>query len=159
MHLRPVFTRRSWIASIVVIAAVCAVWMPMRAAHAAASVLDPADATIKQSMDQMNDAMKALSKPITAESKAAALDELVKFETAVIAAKSLTPSSAAKVDEKKRAAFVSDFRKTLIEALEFACQAEAAITEGKFKDADKLINNKLAAMKSAGHSKFKEDGK
>jgi hypothetical protein len=83
----------------------------------------------------------------------------VKFETAVIAAKSLTPGSAAKVDEKKRAAFVADFRKTLIEALKFACDAEAAIADGKYKDAEKLINNKLSGVKSAGHSKFKEDGK
>jgi hypothetical protein len=134
-------------------------WFTLHAGASPAAALDPADATIKDSMGQMNDAMKALAKPITPENKDAALGELVKFETAVMAAKSLTPSSAAKVDEKKRAAFVGDFRKTLIEALEFACQAEAAITEGKYKDADKLINNKLAAMKSAGHSKFKDDGK
>lgn len=134
-------------------------WFTLHAGASPAPALDPADATIKQSMEQMNDAMKTLAKPITADTKDAALDALVKFETAVIAAKSLTPGSAAKVDEKKRAAFVGEFRKTLIEALEFACQAEAAITEGKFKDADKLINNKLAAMKSAGHSKFKDDGK
>ena len=158
MSLSPVRVRRSWIASLVLAGIVAAVWTTSRSAHAAAA-LDPVDATIKQSMEQMNDAMKALSKPITADTKEAALGELVKFETAVMAAKSLTPGSAAKVDEKKRAAFVGDFRKTLIEALEFACQAEAAITDGKYKDADKLINNKLAAMKSAGHSKFKDDGK
>jgi hypothetical protein len=142
------------------VAVACASWFSSHAgASPASSALDPVDASIKQSMDQMNDAMKALSKPITPENKDAALEELTKFETAVIAAKSLTPSSAAKVDEKKRPAFVADFRKTLVEALKFACDAEVAIAEGKYKDADKLINNKLAAMKSAGHSKFKEDGK
>lgn len=146
--------------AITLVTAVC--WSTVRASaspSAATPMLDPVDATIKQSMGQMSDALKALSKPITAENRDASLEELVKFETAVMAAKSLTPGSAAKVDEKKRAAFVADYRKTLIDALKFACDAEVAVAEGKFKDADKLINNKLAAMKSAGHSKFKEDGK
>jgi hypothetical protein len=149
-----------FVTTCVLAAVACTSWFALHAgASPASTALDPVDASIKQSMDQMNDAMKALSKPITPENKEAALEELTKFETAIIAAKSLTPSTAAKVDEKKRPAFVAEFRKSLVEALKFACDAEVAIAEGKYKDADKLINNKLAAMKSAGHSKFKEDGK
>jgi hypothetical protein len=137
-------------------------WITLRAgAHpsAAQPPMDPADAAIKQAMDQINDALKELGKPITADNKATALEQLGKIETAVIAAKSQTPGSAAKVDEKKRAAFVADFRKTLLDVLKTACDAEIAVADGKFKDADKLINNKLAGFKSAGHGKFKEDGK
>jgi hypothetical protein len=148
--------------SIALASVAAAAWFTLHSsagATAVAPALDPADAAIKQAMEQMNDAMKNLSKGITADNKAASLDELTKFETAVIAAKSQTPGSAAKVDEKKRAAFVADYRKTLLDALKTACDAEVAIADGKYKDADKLISNKLSGVKSAGHSKFKEEGK
>jgi hypothetical protein len=134
-------------------------WLTLQAEAAprpVSSAIEPADAAIKQAMDQIDSAVKALGKPITADTKAAALEELTKLQTAVIAAKSQTPGSAAKVDEKKRAAFVADYRKTLIDVLKVACDAEIAIADGKFKDADKLINNKLSAFKSSGHSKYKE---
>jgi hypothetical protein len=115
--------------------------------------------TIPKSMHEMDDALKALAKPITAETRAAALESLAKFESAVIAAKAETPPSAAKVEETKRAAFVADYRKTLLEALKFACDAETAALDGKYKDADTLIRNKLGGLKSTGHSKFKgEEG-
>jgi hypothetical protein len=128
-------------------------------AHASASPADPAEAAIEQAMGQMNDALEVLSKGVTAENRDAALDELAKFETALIAAKSQVPASAQKVDEKKRPAFVAEFRKSLLDALKIACDAEAAVADGKFKEADKLIANKLGAMKSAGHGKFKGEDK
>jgi predicted exporter len=126
-------------------------------ADASASPVDPAEAAIEQAMGQMNDALKVLSKGVNADNREAALAELTKFETAIIAAKSQVPASAEKVDEKKRPAFVAEFRKSLIDALKIACDAEAAVTDGKYKEADKLIANKLGAMKSAGHSKFKDE--
>jgi len=42
------------------------------------------------------------------------------------------------------------------ETLKVACDAEAAIADGKYKDAEKLIENKIAAQKSAGHATFKD---
>lgn len=144
--------------SSIALAAVAATTAFALRADAAPVGVDPAEAAIKQAMSQMNDALKVLAKGVTAETKAAALDELTKFETAVIAAKAQVPASAEKVDEKKRAAFVADYRKTLLETLKIACDAEAAIADGKYKDAEKLINNKLSAQKSAGHGKFKPEG-
>ncbi len=133
-------------------------WLSLHAGANPVDPVDPSEAAIKAAMGQMNDALKVLAKGVTADTKAAALDELTKFETAVIAAKAQVPASAEKVDEKKRAAFVADYRKTLLETLKFACDAEAAIADGKYKDAEKLINNKLSAQKSAGHGKFKPEG-
>lgn len=141
-----------------------AVWFTTHNAVAAPIASEPAaepvNGAIEQAMHQMSDALKALGKNVTAETRVAALAEIAKFETAVIAAKGETPDSAAKVDEKKRAAFVNDYRKSLIEALKVACDAEVAIVDGKYKDADALIHNKLDGLKSAGHGKFKgEAGK
>ena len=125
----------------------------------AAAPAAPPNGTIEQAMKQISGSMKTLEKGVTAENQVAALEELAKLETAIVAAKGQSPDSAEKVDEKKRAAFVADFRKTLIATLRLALDAETAIADGKFKDADGLIKNKLAAQKSAGHSKFKPDGK
>lgn len=146
------------IPSIALAAVAATSWLSLHAGANPPAAVDPAEAAIKQAMDQMNDALKVLAKGVTADTKAAALDELTKFETAVIAAKAQVPASAEKVDEKKRAAFTADFRKTLLETLKIACDAEAAIADGKYKDAEKLINNKLSAQKSAGHGKFKPEG-
>ena len=117
----------------------------------------PANDAIEQAMDQMNASLKVLGKGITAETRTTALDELVKFEQAVIAAKGQTPDSATGVDEKKRPAFVSEFRATLCEALKLACDAEIATVNGKYKEADGIVKGKLDSLKSAGHGKFKKD--
>ena len=137
-------------------------WSSSRGAEAsAAPALDltaPGNEAIAKAMQQMNDSLKALGKGVTAETKNAALEELTKFETAVIAAKAQTPASAAKVDEKKKAAFLADFRKTMIDTLKLAEDAEVLIVDAKYKDADTLIRNKLGGMKSTGHGKFREEG-
>jgi len=125
----------------------------------AAAPAHPPNDSLEQAMKQMSEALKTLEQGVNAEHHAAALDELTKFESALIAAKGLVPDSAAKVDDKKRAAFVADYRKTLLSTLRFALDAESAIADGKYKDADALIRNKLAAQKSAGHSKFRPEGK
>jgi hypothetical protein len=119
----------------------------------------PPNSAIEQAMKQISESLKALDKGITPENHAAMLDELSKLESAIIAAKSQTPDSATKVEEKKRAAFVADYRKMLVATLRLALDAETAIADGKYKDADALIRNKLAAQKSAGHSKFNPDQK
>lgn len=137
----------------------CALWLCTRDASAATRPIEPPNGSIEQAMKQIGDAMKTLEKGVTAANKAAALDELGKLETALVAAKGQVPDSASKVDEKKRAAFVADYRKTMIATLKLALDAETALADDKFKDADGLIKNKLAAQKSAGHSKFKEEGK
>ncbi|MEO6711500.1 MAG: cytochrome b562 [Planctomycetota bacterium] len=118
---------------------------------------NPASEALKGAMHQMDESLKVLGKGVTAENRAASLEELAKFETAVMTAKAQSPDSAAKVDEKKRPAFVTDFKKTLVEAMQFALTAEIAILDGKYKEADTVIRNKLGGMKSTGHGKFKTD--
>ena len=117
-----------------------------------------ANDAIEEAMGTMNAALKALGKGgITAETRDTALAELAKFETAVIAAKAATPDTAAGVEEKKWPEFVAGYRKTLIEALKHACDAEVAILDGKYKDAETIVRNKLGALKQSGHSKYKKD--
>jgi len=106
-------------------------------------------------MQQMDDAWKNLGKGVDAENRAAAREELAEFHAAVLSAKAQTPDSAEKVEEQKRAACVTDFRETLVEGLQFTSAAELATLDGKYKEADTLVRNKLAALRSAGRGKFK----
>ena len=133
------------------------VWRGSREASATPLAGIAANDAIEQAMGKMNEAMKALGAGVTAENREAALSQLAQFEQAVIAAKAQTPDLASTIDEKKRADFVADFRRTLLEALKLACDAEIAVVNGKYKEADALIKNKLSAVKSAGHSKFKKE--
>jgi len=115
--------------------------------------------TIEASMGQLMQSMKALGKGVNAENADATLGELVKIQQALIAAKGETPDTAAAVDEKKRAEFVAEYRTTLLEALKFACDAEIAVVNGDYKEAESVIKNKLGGLKSEGHDKFKGDDK
>ncbi len=126
-------------------------WSSARPAAAAA----PANDAIEQAMGQIQQSLKALGKGINAESKAASLEELAKVEAAILTAKTQTPDTAAAVDEKKRADFVGEFRTTLCEALKLVCDAEIAVVNDKFKDAEGILRGKLGSLKSAGHDKFK----
>lgn len=111
--------------------------------------------TIEASMKQLMQSMKALGKGVSAETSEATLGELVKIQQALLAAKGETPDTAAAVDEKKRAEFVAEYRTTLLEALKFACDAEIAVVNGDYKEAESVIKNKLGGLKSEGHDKFK----
>ena len=127
------------------------------APRANASDLAPANEQLEPLMRQMNGAVKALSKGISAESREVALEQIAKFEGAVVSAKLLTPDSAMAIEEGKRAAFVAEYRKTLTEALKVACEAEIAILDEKYDAAQELVRTKLGGIKKAGHDKFKQD--
>jgi hypothetical protein len=140
---------------VLVLAAGSLAWFATRASAAAPA--PSANDTIEQAMEQMQAAMKALGKGITEETRTAALEELTKFEQAVLSAKAQVPDTAAAVDEKKRDAFVAEFRANLCEVLKLAADAEIAVTNGKYKDAEGLLKGKLGSLKSGGHDKFKKD--
>lgn len=157
-------TRIVSIAGAVALISLGAVWSSSRLAHAdVQTTASPAAAAlgndaISKAMKEMNAALEVLGKGVSPANKDTSLIELTKFETAILAAKAEEPASAGNVEAKKRAAFVADFRKTLLDALKYAADAEAAILDGKFKEADTLIRNKLGGLKSTGHGKFKTDG-
>lgn len=149
MSLVRTFAQRSL--PVLLVAAGFLAWPSARPAVASAPVND----TLEQAMGQLQQSMKTLGKGINAETKASALEELAKIQAAILTAKAQTPDTAAKVDEKKRADFVAEFRTTLLEALKLVCDTEIAVVNDKFKEAEGILRGKLAALKSAGHDKFK----
>src|SRR5262245_32249064 len=98
MSLPRTFVRRS--VAVLLLAAGSAGLLAWTSARPAAAA--PANDAISQAMEQMQESVKALSKGISADSRTAALEQLGKFQAAILAAKTQTPDTAAKVDEKKR---------------------------------------------------------
>ncbi|MCK6448513.1 MAG: cytochrome b562 [Planctomycetes bacterium] len=127
------------------------------ASATAASLSVSLDEELEGGMREMNGALKAIGKGISAENRDVALEALSKFQRGAIAAKASTPGMAAKLDEKQRPEFVAEYRKMLAETVKLACDAEIAILDGKYKDADEILKNKLMGMKKAGHDKFQEE--
>jgi len=128
-------------------------------ARVRASATPSANDAIEQAMGQLQRSMKTLGKGITEETRGAALEELAKIESALIAAKGEVPDTAAEVDEKKRDAFVAEYRTTLLEVLKYTCDAEIAVVNGKYKEAEGILRGKMGGLKSSGHDKFKGDDK
>ena len=152
MRTRTESSRRLPVLLVAALALGSLAWLGAR--PSAASV--PANDPLAAAMGEINQAMKAIGKGVTAESRDSALAELAKIESALLTAKAQTPDTAAAVEEKKRAEFVAEFRTTLLEALKHACDAEIAVVNGKYKDADGALR-KLGGLKSGAHDKFKGD--
>lgn len=127
------------------------------APHAPSAVIVPANDELEQSMRHMNSAAKALGKGITAENRDVALEQIAKFESALLSAKLHTPDTAEAIEASKRPAFVAEFRKALTEALKVACDVEIAILDGKYDEAQGLVRTGLGGLKKAGHDKFQDE--
>jgi hypothetical protein len=130
------------------------VWMTARDARATSPAAPTANEPLEQAMRQINGAGKALGRGITADNRDESLTQIVKLQNAVIAAKEMTPDTAAAVEADKRPAFLAEYRKTLAEVLKVACDMEIAILDGKYDVAQDLMKTQLGALKKSGHDKF-----
>ena len=128
-------------------------WLP-RPITASVPASPSASEELEEAMSQLNRSIRILSKGVDEASHEKALGELVKMQQAILLAKTQMPDTAEAVDEKKRAAFVGEFRTAMIETLKLVCDTEIAVVNGKYKDAKSLVN-KLKQAKTKGHDKFK----
>lgn len=151
-------SRRRLVSILLVGSAFVAVAFGVHASSVAtASNTRAASDAVEQSMRQMNAAMKVLGKGITAETRDAALQQLSKFQAALITAKEQTPVSIEQVAEGERAEYLTGFRKHLVEVLKVAGDAEIAVLDGKYDVAQDLVRAKLAGLKKEGHDKYQHE--
>jgi hypothetical protein len=101
-------------------------------------------------MEQMNGSLRFLLKGVTAENKDKALEAVAKFQSSLVAAKSLTPEGMAAAD-------VPGFRKMLVQVLATSCRLETAVLDGKFDEANKIAKDELTKLKKEGHDKYAPD--
>lgn len=113
---------------------------------------------IGQAMGAIGKAVKSLSEGITKDNAEEALGHLEAIERAILDAKVLEPEAAAEIDEKKRPAYVAEYRTMMIDLLVQVAEAESAVVAGKYKNAEKIIG-KLETLKGKGHGKFNPGGR
>jgi hypothetical protein len=130
-------------------------WSPApRATRAGAAAAVEA---LEQSMEEMNSLLRALGKGLEEKNRDKALEQVSKFQTAVLVAKLRTPPEALKLEEAKRPEFVAGFRKKLIELLAVTCKLEMALLERQFDEANRLVKDELPRLKQEGHDAYQGD--
>jgi len=83
---------------------------------------------------------------------------VVDMQRASLAARVETPPKADEIgDAKKKAEFVSAFRKQMIVLEKALCDVEVAAIDGKADDAARVYETVIKPMKKEGHAKYKGD--
>lgn len=112
------------------------------------------DTELSQHMEKLEHTLKGLRKsmkdPATLPD---ALGALAEIESLTLQCKLLTPEAAAKLPEAERAAFVTAFRRTMVDFLAHQLELEAALLDG---DAAKVKTafDKVREMEDPSHERF-----
>ena len=107
-----------------------------------------------QHMEKLEDTLKGLRKSLKDPAALpAALSALAEIESLTLQCKLLTPETAAKLPEAERAAFVTAFRRTMVDFLTHQLELEAALLDG---DATKIkaAFDKVREMEDPAHERF-----
>lgn len=116
------------------------------------------ESPIHEHMETMNGAMRFFGRTgASAENRDKALEWIAKFQASVVACKVLTPETASKVEEAKRAEFVAGYRTMMVDVLATSCKLEKALMAGDYEAANKVAREELKALKEAGHEKYEGD--
>ncbi|HEX6883341.1 MAG TPA: hypothetical protein VF530_08165 [Planctomycetota bacterium] len=110
-------------------------------------------------METIEDTVKLLRKHLKEPATwPQALEALAEIERLSLACKALAPASAEKLPEAERAAFVTAYRRTMVDFLMRQLELEAALLDGD-AEATKAAFDRFRAMEDSAHERFApEDG-
>lgn len=109
---------------------------------------------LSRHMEALEHAAKSLRKNLKEEAtRPAALENLAEIERLSLLAKGLVPEVATKLPEGERAAFVTAYRRTMVDFLTRQLELEAAMLDG---DAEKLKTafDAFREMEDSSHERF-----
>jgi len=114
---------------------------------------------LAQQMETIEDTLKGLRKHLKEPATwPQALEALAEIERLSLACKALAPAAAEKLPEAERAAFVTAYRRTMVDFLMRQLELEAALLDGD-AEAAKAAFDRLRAMEDSAHERFApEDG-
>jgi hypothetical protein len=105
-------------------------------------------------MEKIEDTLKQLRKLLKDENaRPTALEALLEIQRQTLACKVLVPAQAAKVPEAERAAFVTAYRRTMVDFQMRQLELEAALLD-RDADAIKTSFERLRAMEDSSHERF-----
>ncbi len=130
-------------------------WSAASAQDRAAPAQDHEESAIAQSMEKMKGALRRMDRALEGGDTAAALPLVAEFQAAVVTAKSEVPERAGTVEEAERAAFVNDYRSTMVKLLKASCEFEVALIEDRADDAKKILASDMKALQKPSHQRFR----
>jgi hypothetical protein len=110
-------------------------------------------------MERIEDTVKVLRKNLKDDAgRPAALAALAEIEALSLQCKQLTPAMAAKLPEAERAAFVTAYRRSMVDFLTCQLELEAALLDGD-AGRTKAAFDRFREMEDSAHERFApEDG-
>ena len=106
-------------------------------------------------MEKIEDAIKLVRKSLKDESgRAAALEALLEIQRETLACKVLVPAQAAKVPEAERDAFVTAYRREMVNFQMRQLELEAALLDRRDAEAIKAAFESLREMEDDAHDRF-----
>jgi hypothetical protein len=110
-------------------------------------------------MEGIEDALKLLRKHLKDEAgRAPALEALGDMERLSLLCKGLVPSAARNLPESERSAFVTAYRRTMVDFLQRQLELEAALLDGD-ADGARTAFERVREMEDSAHERFApEDG-
>lgn len=117
------------------------------------------DTELAGHMEKIEDTVKLLRKHMKDENaRPAALEALATIEQEALFCKALVPAAAATLPEGERAAFVTAYRRTMVDFLVRQLELEAALLDGN-AEAAKAAFERFRDMEDSSHERFApEDG-
>lgn len=117
------------------------------------------DSELARQMEAIEDTVKLVRKHLKEPATwPQALEALAEIERLSLACKALAPASAEKLPEAERAAFVTAYRRTMVDFLMRQLELEAALLDGD-AEAAKSAFDRFRAMEDSAHERFApEDG-
>jgi len=108
-------------------------------------------------MEQMKGAARRLERVLQGDDAETALGLLADFQAGVVAAKSEAPLKTGSIPQAEQAAFVRDYRATMVKLLRATCDLEQALLEGRMEDARGLFEGDLKGLQKPGHERFRDE--
>ena len=117
------------------------------------------DTELGRQMEKLEDLVRPLRKSLRAEGASAeALATLAEIERITLTCKELAPEAAAKLPEAERSAFVTAYRRTMVDFLTRQLELEAAILDGDAA-ATQTALERFRAMEDSSHERFAPEDK
>ena len=108
-------------------------------------------------MEGIEDAIKHLRRSLRDPANLErSLELVVTLQTETFACKALTPSMAVDVPEPERAAFITAYRRTIVDFLDAELELEAALLDGD-ADATSAAFARVRGLEDTGHERFTRD--
>ncbi len=116
---------------------------------------DPSE--LEAQMEHIEDAVKHLRRSLRdPANRERSLELVVDMQAATFACKALTPAMLEDVPESARPAFVTDYRRTLVDFLDAQLELEAALLDGD-EAATKAAFDRVRGLEDTGHARFTRD--